>query len=369
MLRITYPFRAGKDVTCSASKISVRRLVFASRRWNAGARALTQILRREFQEDVLQTHTAGLEFKQVPARFHHRARQLCAHILPFLGVDLEGNPSVARIARFDPIDAADALKLVHDFRRRALYRQQDGFVPLQPTGEFIGGADVHDLARINHHDALAGLRRFRQDMGAEHHGVLSSQVLDQLARLNDLLGVKPGCRLVENQDVWIVNQRLCQPHPLPVALGEFTDLPVPNVLDRTPGAYLVDSPFQVSSRNALDAPDKFQVLSHGHIRIDGRQFRQISGVPLSLEGILGNVETCNTDLALAWRNVARDDTHGGRLSRTVGAEESQHFTSLYFETHVGYGERWSVILCKSFHFNHRYSSLFRVSRDLLSLNG
>ena len=50
--------------------------------------------------------------------------------------------------------------------------------------------------------------------------MIAGQVLDQLTGLDDLLGVEAGGRLVEDEDVGIVDQRLRQADALLVALRE-----------------------------------------------------------------------------------------------------------------------------------------------------
>ena len=59
----------------------------------------------------------------------------------------------------------------------------------------------------------------------------------RLARFVDLLGVEAGGRLVENQHVGVVDDRLRQADALPVAFGQLADQLVPDVGD---GAALGD---------------------------------------------------------------------------------------------------------------------------------
>src|SRR3712207_7717864 len=59
------------------------------------------------------------------------------------------------------------------------------------------------LFRSNHppavddDDALAGLRDLGQDVRAEHDSVIAREAADQIPRLDDLLGIEAGRRLVE----------------------------------------------------------------------------------------------------------------------------------------------------------------------------
>ena len=68
--------------------------------------------------------------------------------------------------------------------------------------------------------ALAGLADFRKDVRAQDDRVIAAKLLDELPGLDDMPRIEPGRRLVENQDLGIVHERLREPDPLPVALGE-----------------------------------------------------------------------------------------------------------------------------------------------------
>ena len=86
--------------------------------------------------------------------------------------------------------------------------------------QVVGRVDGHDLALVDDDDALAGLRDFGQDVRAEDDRVIAGELLDQLARLDDLLRVEAGGRLVEDQHVGVVDQRLRQADALLVALRQ-----------------------------------------------------------------------------------------------------------------------------------------------------
>ena len=76
-------------------------------------------------------------------------------------------------------------------------------------------------ALVDDDDALAGLRHLGEDVRAEDDRVVAGQLLDELARLDDLLRVEAGGRFVEDEHVGIVDQGLGQADALPVALRSF----------------------------------------------------------------------------------------------------------------------------------------------------
>ena len=91
---------------------------------------------------------------------------------------------------------------------------------LQPRGQVVRRVDGDDAALVDDDDALAGLRDLRQDVRAEDDGVIAGEAADEVARLDDLLGVEAGGRLVEDQHFRVVDERLREADALPVALRE-----------------------------------------------------------------------------------------------------------------------------------------------------
>ena len=162
------------------------------------------VLVRQLEEDIFQAQTAGFEFVELPARLHYCPGQFCPHVMPFFGVDFKRHmpnalgPGRVRVAMLDQVYPGYAFQPALHLAFRALRREQDSFVALQPPGELIRRTLRHKLAGIDHHNALAGLRNFGQNVGAEHDGVLAGQGLDQFTRFNNLLGVKSRGRLVKN---------------------------------------------------------------------------------------------------------------------------------------------------------------------------
>ena len=67
-----------------------------------------------------------------------------------------------------------------------------------------------------------------------------ARLADQLPRLDDLLRVEAGGRLVEDQDVGIVDQRLRQADALPIALRELAAVPLGHVVDARAAHDVVD---------------------------------------------------------------------------------------------------------------------------------
>ena len=96
-------------------------------------------------------------------------------------------------------------------------------MPRSRCVRLLDGVGGDKLALADDDDLLADCLHFGEDVGAQDDGVFAGEALDQLARFDDLLRVESGGRLVENQDVGIVNDGLREADALPVAFGELAD--------------------------------------------------------------------------------------------------------------------------------------------------
>ena len=81
----------------------------------------------------------------------------------------------------------------------------------------------------------------RKDVRAQHDRVVAGEAANQIARLDDLLRVEAGGRLVEDQHVRVVDDRLRQADALPVALRELAAVPVGHVGDARALHHRVDA--------------------------------------------------------------------------------------------------------------------------------
>ena len=115
--------------------------------------------------------------------------------------------------------------------------------PEQPAGQVLGRVLGDHPALVDDHHPAAGHRDLGQDVGREHDRVAAGERADQLAGLDDLLRVEAGRRLVEDQHVGVVQDRLGEADALPVALRQLVDqrrlhVADPALLDRVVDARL-----------------------------------------------------------------------------------------------------------------------------------
>ena len=68
-------------------------------------------------------------------------------------------------------------------------------------------------------------------MGAEDDGVCLTQLGDQIPYLDDLNGVKAYGGFIQNDDLWVSKQCLCNANTLLVALGKLGNAAVFHILN------------------------------------------------------------------------------------------------------------------------------------------
>ena len=194
-----------------------------------------------------------------------------------------------------------------------------------------------------------------QDVRAEDDRVIAGELLDQLARFDDLLRVEAGGRLVEDQHVGVVDERLGEADALLVAFRE---------LARTSRSAM--SAMRVRSITVLDAlragpptgrplifATKSRYSDDGHVGVERRRFRQVAGAPLGFDRLVEDVEAGDDRFALGGRHVAGQDAHRRRLAGAVGAEEAEDLAALDAEADVVDGGDAAVAFREVLNLDHR----------------
>ena len=165
-------------------------------------------------------------------------------------------------ARADARRRADAGELAEDrvgLGDLALQRDRDGPGVCDISWRSVSGVPVRDdLPLVDDEDPVADELDLGKDVRREEDRVVLPQVADQLADLHDLPRVEADRRLVEDEDLRLVDERAREADALPVALREVADRLRRDVVDEALLERLVDARLrrrvrgtpQSSARNA-----------------------------------------------------------------------------------------------------------------------
>src|SRR5205814_141663 len=143
-------------------------------------------------------------------------------------------------------------------------------------------------------------------------------------------------RLVHDEDVGIVDQRLREAGAVAIALRQRVDRLVEHRVEKAQLYHALHGfPARLASEPAQLGGEIEKAL-HRHVGIGGGVLGQVADQALRLERRFDDVVAADRDPAGGGRHESRDHAHGGRLSRAVRAEEAEHFAALDGERNVVY---------------------------------
>ena len=155
--------------------------------------------------------------------------------------------------------------------------------------------------------------------------MVASEITEQVSDLDYLLGVKSYCRLVEDDDLGVSDERLRDADSLTVALGEILDKALVNVLDLDYLADLLEVLCTVELA-VLEVVAEDKVLFYGHIEIERGLLGQIAYVLLCFHRVVQHVNARYLNDTRCGREVTRKDIHSGTLTRAIRAKEADDLT-------------------------------------------
>ena len=171
-----------------------------------------------------------------------------------------------------------------------------------------------------------------QDVGTQDDGVLFAQTSYHIPYLNDLFGVQSNGRLIQDDDRGLSQNGLGHAHPLPVALGQVSDQPFPDIRDFNQVHDLLYGVHTPWFRQFFNTGRKLQVFVHGHVHIQRRNLRQIPDAFFCGFRLLQYVVAVYDDLALCGAQITGHDVHGSGLPGAVRAQETVYLAVFHPET-------------------------------------
>ena len=178
-----------------------------------------------------------------------------------------------------------------------------------------------------------------------------AQAANQVADLNDLLGVKTYRGFIKNDDLGIADQRLRNAYSLAVALGKRANDLVVHIADLYRFADLFDV-LTALQLTTLEVVCKVEVFPNGHIQIEGGLLGEISDQLFCTNGVAENINARNASLAGGGRKISGENIHRGALARTVGAQEANDLAFFNRKANVVHSTGGAVIFYKMLNFYH-----------------
>lgn len=184
----------------------------------------------------------------------------------------------------------------------------------------------HQNAPVIHDDdPVAGHFRLGQDMGGNQHRMGAAQPLDELADHANLVRVQPDGRLVQDDQLRLMDQGIRQPHPLPEPLGELPDHPPAHFGQPALFHDHIHARARMFAAQAFQPGPELQVFPHPHVIVQRVVLRHIPDAAAHFVGLRKNIQPGHPHGAGSRRQVAGQDAHRGALARPVGAQQTHDF--------------------------------------------
>ena len=183
------------------------------------------------------------------------------------------------------------------------------------------------------------------------------QIPDQIPHQADLVRVEPDCRLVEDEQVRLVNHRVGEADPLAVAFREPPDDFFLHVAQAAQFEDIPDPFVHPASGNTLDRRAVAEILVHPHVRIQRDILRKIPDVLARPERLAENIPPGHFRAPGGRRKEAGQDLHRRALPRPVRPEETDDLAFGHLEINRVHSLHRAVTLCQLLHFDHRAALL------------
>ncbi len=207
------------------------------------------------------------------------------------------------------------------------YAKPYGVVMARAFGELCGGPIRQNAAMCDDDRPAAHRLDLFEQMGRNDDRLLGTHCSDDPSHLILLVRVETVGRLVEDQHLGIVQQRLRHPDPAFEALRQCLDRLMqhpgdPDHLDDAADAILC-----LGTGKATDMGDEVEKIGRRHVRIGRRTLRQIADALLCGDGLGRDVMTAHDRGPAGRSEKTGDHLHRRRLAGAVRAEKTEHLAA------------------------------------------
>src|SRR5687767_10822680 len=181
----------------------------------------------ESNERVLELATRVVELQQIQLGLDDRAADFRAAVL--LGRERERQPAALLVRLLDATDAVDARQHLGDLRLRIVaagraHRHRDLANLALHVAELRLGTGTEQRALTKHEQAITRLADLGEDVTRDQDRVVLLEVVDEVTHLDDLHRVETAGRLVEDEELRLVDNGLRDTDALPEAVRERSDV-------------------------------------------------------------------------------------------------------------------------------------------------
>ena len=187
-----------------------------------------------------------------------------------------------------------------------------------------------------------------------------AELAEQLAQLDAGPRVEARRRLVEEQDLGIVDEGVGEAQPLLHAARQGLDVLVALVAEVDELEEVADHPSPPGGRDPVAAGEEVEVLPDLHVVVDPEDVRHEAEDAPDLVGVPGDGEAGDLGLAARRPQQRGEDAQRGRLAGAVGPDQAEDLAGLDGQVDAGDGQRAVVALDEALGANDRGHSTVPV---------
>src|SRR5207244_5221322 len=152
--------------------------------------------------------------------------------------------------------------------------------------------------------------------------LVARQVLDELTHRADLVRVQPDRRLVQNNQLRFVRQRVRQTDALPVTFGQVAHDPAAHFGQTALLHYHINPLAAAADAKAFQPRAELEVFTHPHIEVERIVLRHVTNAPPHFVGLSKHIQAGDARRAGTRRHETREDTHRRALAGAVRSEKT-----------------------------------------------
>ena len=220
--------------------------------------------------------------------------------------------------------------------------------------DVLDRAGRQDPAFLDHRHEVADLGQLGQDVRAEEDGLaIGGQLANQRPEFDAGARIEVGGRLVENQQLRVVNDGAAECDALLEALRKSLDVSIPEVADAHELDDVLHGLLPCGAAQVVRAREEIEILGHRRIRVDTGVVGHEAGDPADLFRIVDHGIAADARVAALRRIQRRQNPHRRCLAGSVRSDEPEDLTSLDAERHVVYGTDAVEVPDEALELQHR----------------
>ncbi len=171
-----------------------------------------------------------------------------------------------------------------------------------------------------------------------------SELAEQLAKLDARPWVEARSRLIEQEHLGVVDERVGEAQPLLHAAGEAQDVGVALVREVDQLEEVADHPLALGGAEAVAATEEVEVLPDLHVVVDPERVRHVAEDAPNRHRVPANRLAGDQRVARGGDEERRQHAQHRRLAGAVRADEPEDLAGVYVEVDAADRERAVVAL-------------------------